>query len=183
MGRHAGRHPWWTPVRVVLLLAAVCVALGMVQKTDCFQEGWSSGTTRYSDMCYSDLPYLYTGRGLVELAWPFTDDPQVRARFEVMEYPVGISYWAYGAAWATHWLSGSPDLETALRSRIPARCSASPTSSARSSCSSSSTPSASLRSRCSPRGSWPASTATVRGTRPPSRSRRPWRWPGSSTGT
>ena len=62
-------------------------------------------------MCYSDLPYLYTGRGLVELAWPFTDDPQVRARFEVMEYPVGISYWAYGAAWATHWLSGSPDLE------------------------------------------------------------------------
>ncbi len=109
-GRHTGRHPWWTPVRVVLLLATVCVALGMVQKADCFQEGWSSGTTRYHDMCYSDLPYLYTGRGLVELAWPFTDDPQVRARFEVMEYPVGISYWAYGAAWATHWLSGSPDL-------------------------------------------------------------------------
>ena len=62
-------------------------------------------------MCYSDLPYLYTGRGLAELSWPFTDDPQVRARYEVMEYPVGISYWACGTAWATHWLSGSPDLE------------------------------------------------------------------------
>ena len=72
--------------------------------------GLELGHDPLPDMCYSDLPYLYTGRGLVELAWPFTDDPQVRARFEVMEYPVGISYWAYGAAWVTHWLSGSPDL-------------------------------------------------------------------------
>jgi hypothetical protein len=30
-------------------------------------------------------------RGLAELDWPYTDDPQVRARYEVMEYPVGIS--------------------------------------------------------------------------------------------
>ena len=52
-------------------------------------------------MCYSDLPYLYTGRGLVELDWPYSDDPQVRARYEVMEYPVGIAYFAYGAAWVT----------------------------------------------------------------------------------
>jgi uncharacterized membrane protein len=29
----------------------------------------------------------------------------------VMEYPVGIAYWAYGAAWVTHWLNGSPDVE------------------------------------------------------------------------
>ena len=52
-------------------------------------------------MCYSDLPYLYTGRGLVELNWPYSDDAQVRARYEVMEYPVGIAYFAYGAAWVT----------------------------------------------------------------------------------
>ncbi len=111
MGRHAARHPWWTPVRVLLLLTACCFALGMVQKNDCFQEGWTTGETRYSAMCYSDLPYLYTGRGMVELAWPFTDDPQVRNRFSVMEYPVGISYWTYGTAYVTHWLVGSPDLE------------------------------------------------------------------------
>ena len=30
-GPHAGRHPWWTPVRVVLALTAVCLALGMWQ--------------------------------------------------------------------------------------------------------------------------------------------------------
>ncbi len=28
VGDRAGRHPWWTPVRVVLALAAICLALG-----------------------------------------------------------------------------------------------------------------------------------------------------------
>ena len=110
-GRHAGRHPWWTPVRVVLALTALCVALGMVQKTSCFDDSWQDGQERYTHMCYSDLPYLYTGRGFVELNWPYTDDTQVRARYETMEYPVGISYWAWGTAYVTHWLAGSPDLE------------------------------------------------------------------------
>jgi uncharacterized membrane protein len=48
---------------------------------------------------------------MVELAWPYTDDAQVRARYDVMEYPVGISYWAWGTAQVTHLLAGSPDLE------------------------------------------------------------------------
>ncbi|QBR92919.1 DUF2029 domain-containing protein [Nocardioides euryhalodurans] len=111
VGEHAGRHPWWTPVRVLLVLTAVCFALGMVQKTSCYQDAWQDGEQRYAHMCYSDIPYLYTGRGLAELSWPYTGDEQVRARYEVMEYPAGITYWAWGTAWATHWLSGSPDLE------------------------------------------------------------------------
>ena len=90
-------------MRVVLALTAVCFALGMVQKADCYQDTWSNGHARYTHMCYSDLPYLYTGRGFAELNWPYTDDAQVRARYEVMEYPVGISYWAWGTAWVTHW--------------------------------------------------------------------------------
>lgn len=110
VGEHGGRHPWWTPVRVLLALTALCFALGMVQKSTCYQESWQDGTERYAHMCYSDVPYLYTGRGLAELAWPYSDDPQVRARYEVMEYPAVISYWAWGSAWMTHWLSGSPDV-------------------------------------------------------------------------
>ena len=62
-------------------------------------------------MCYSDLPYLYTGRGFVELNWPFTDNPRSGPGCETMEYPVGIAYWAFGTAYVTHWLSGSPDIE------------------------------------------------------------------------
>ncbi len=112
-GTRAGRHPWWTPVRVVLALTAIVLALGMVQKNNCYQDTWQDGQARYTHMCYSDLPYLYTGRGFAELAWPYSDDEQVRERYpEVMEYPVGISYWAWGAAHVTHWLNGSPDLTT-----------------------------------------------------------------------
>jgi uncharacterized membrane protein len=94
---------------VILLLAAITFALGMVQKSGCAERYWAYDEHRYTHMCYSDLPFLYTGRGLVELAWPYSDDVQVRDRYEIMEYPVGISYFAYGAAAVTHWLSGSPD--------------------------------------------------------------------------
>lgn len=111
LGSRAGRHRWWTPVRVVLAITAITFALGMLQKSSCYEDTWTDGTKRYTHMCYSDLPYLYTGRGFVELAWPYDDDPQVRGRYEVMEYPVGISYWAYATARVTHWLTGSPDLD------------------------------------------------------------------------
>ena len=110
MGTRGGRHPWWTPVRVVLAMTAVVFALGMVQKTNCYRDTWQDGTVRYTSMCYSDLPYLYTGRGFAELSWPYTDDEQTRGRYEVMEYPVGIGYWAYAAAWVTHLLT-DPDVD------------------------------------------------------------------------
>ena len=98
---------------MVLLLAAVAFALGMVQKSGCYHGYWVYDDHRYTHMCYSDLPYLYTGRGLAELDWPYSDDPQVRARYEVMEYPVGHLLFAYGAAWVTHWATGSPDVTVA----------------------------------------------------------------------
>ena len=94
----------------MIVLAALCFSLGMVQKSSCFNDGWNDGDARYTHMCYSDMPYLYSGRGLAELNWPYTDDPQVRSRYQVMEYPVVISYWAWSTAWVTHWVSGSPDL-------------------------------------------------------------------------
>ena len=109
-GAHTGRHRWWTPVRVVLALTALCFAVGMVQKASCYEDSWGDQQARYSHMCYSDLPYLYTGRGFAELNWPYTGDTQVRARYEVMEYPVGIAYVAWATAWVTHWAHGSPDL-------------------------------------------------------------------------
>ncbi|MFC6287042.1 glycosyltransferase family 87 protein [Nocardioides sp. GCM10027113] len=119
-GTRAGRHRWWTPVRVVLALAAVCLALGLLQKSSCYADNWQDGESRYTHMCYSDLPYLYTGRGFAELSWPYSDDPQVRARYDVMEYPVGISYYAWASAWVTHWWNGSPDLASRYAQRAEA---------------------------------------------------------------
>jgi uncharacterized membrane protein len=111
IGSRATRHRWWTPLRVILALTALTFALGMVSKSSCYATQWRDGEVRYSHMCYSDLPYLYTGRGFVELNWPYSSDVQVRERYEVMEYPVGISYWAWGTAHVTQRLAGSPDLE------------------------------------------------------------------------
>ena len=110
-GRAPGSRPWWTPLRVVVLMAAIGFALGLVQKAPCVEGTWIEGNTRYSAMCYSDLPYLYTLRGFAEQTYPYTDDEQTRARYESMEYPAGISYWAWGTSLVTHWLNGSPDLE------------------------------------------------------------------------
>ena len=115
VGSRAGHHPWWTPVRVILVLTAICFALGMVQKAPCYHAKWTNSQSRYSEMCYSDLPYLYVGRGFAELDWPYSDSPDVRDRYDVIEYPVGIAYYAFGAAEVTHWLSGSPNLAAAWR--------------------------------------------------------------------
>ena len=118
VGDRAGRHPWWTPVRVLLALTALTCALGLVQKASCYADGWRDGEQRYTHMCYSDLPYLYTGRGLVERAWPYSEDAGTRERYEVMEYPVLISYWAWGTAVGTQALAGWPDLDDRYRQPV-----------------------------------------------------------------
>jgi uncharacterized membrane protein len=107
-GEHAAPHPWWTPVRVVLAVAALAFAFGMVQKTPCVATSWSDTGVRYGAMCYSDVPYLYTGRGFAELAVPFSD---TGGRYQVMEYPVVIGYFAYGAAFLTQAVAGDVDLD------------------------------------------------------------------------
>ncbi|WGY02131.1 glycosyltransferase 87 family protein [Nocardioides sp. QY071] len=117
MGDHARPHRWWTPARVLLLLTAVVFAAGLVQKAPCSLAQGHDQNWVYSHMCYTDLKPLYVPRGMAEHAWPYSDDDQTRARYQVMEYPVGISYWAWGTAWVTHWLNGSPDV--AARYKAP----------------------------------------------------------------
>ncbi|KAA1426746.1 glycosyltransferase family 87 protein [Nocardioides antri] len=111
VGEHAGRHPWWTPTRVLLLLTAIVFVLGMVQKAPCSLAEGKDQPWVYSHMCYTDLRPLYVPRGLAERAWPYSDDEQTRDRYEVMEYPAGIAYWAYGTAWLTQLLNGNPDVD------------------------------------------------------------------------
>ncbi len=115
VGEHARPHPWWTPLRVVLAVAALAFVIGMVQKTPCVADNWSSNDVRYGAMCYSDVPYLYTGRGFAAGYAPYVD---TGGRYPAMEYPVVIGYVAWAAAEVTHVLSGSPDL--AARRELPA---------------------------------------------------------------
>ncbi len=106
VGRHGVPHRWWTPVRVLLALVTVVFALGLIQRVPCIQTNWTGDQARYAKMCYSDIPYLYTGRGLAEARWPYAGND---FRFEVMEYPVGISYLAWSVAEVVQlWPSGPP---------------------------------------------------------------------------
>jgi uncharacterized membrane protein len=97
-GRHARPHAWWVPVRVLLALFAVVFALSLVQHEPCLRTHWSSDAARYGKACYSDIPYMYTGRGFAEGLWPYADND---GRYQAMEYPVGISYLAFVTAKVT----------------------------------------------------------------------------------
>ena len=104
-GAHSRPHSWWTPVRVVLAICAVTLALGVVQKAPCVQSKWLSETTRYGFGCYSDIPYLYPLRGMAERQWPYAD---THGRYEALEYPVGISYFAWFTALLTEPIASGP---------------------------------------------------------------------------
>jgi uncharacterized membrane protein len=98
VGRRARPHSWWTPVRVLMAVFTVVFALAVIQKYPCGKTDWSNTSVRYSKMCYSDVPYLYTGRGFAEHRWPYGKSD---GRYPAMEYPVIISYFAYGASLIT----------------------------------------------------------------------------------
>ncbi len=107
-GRRSAGAPWWTPTRVVVAVACIVWALAMLQKAPCSAVDWNDSTLRARTMCYSDIPYLYSGRGFAELSVPYSD---TGGRYPYLEYPVGTGYFTYGVAWATHAINGFPDRE------------------------------------------------------------------------
>lgn len=75
---------WWTPVRVLIVLTAIGFIIGYLQKLPCIQSGW--GAARYLDMCYSDIPPLFSGRGFADGIFPYLGNPLPGQ--EGLEYPV-----------------------------------------------------------------------------------------------
>lgn len=55
-------HRWWTATRVLVLVAVLAVGLGLVQKNDCRERGWTS-PHQFVHTCYSDLPVTYAVAG------------------------------------------------------------------------------------------------------------------------
>ncbi len=111
LGDHAGQHPWWTPLRVVLVLAALAMSLGIVAKAPCLDVAGEGGTARYTALCWSDTSQAYVEHGYAEGYWPFTDDEQVRARYAAAWLPPLPAYVAFFSQRVTALISGSPDLD------------------------------------------------------------------------
>jgi uncharacterized membrane protein len=121
LGRHAivGRSAFWTPLRVVLLIGVVVLALGWLGKSPCLQEYRTDGgqlaldwqnNRQYVSMCYSDTVPLYGLEGVDRGAVPYRD-PWVEGqgtdqqRLRYMEYPVLTGFFQYvNARLADGWL-------------------------------------------------------------------------------
>ncbi|MFD6895286.1 glycosyltransferase family 87 protein [Rhodococcus sp. NPDC060086] len=129
VGRHAvlGRTRFFTPLRAMLLLAVVFLALGWFGKAACIQQAplgpdgvlgldWSDNR-QYVAMCYSDVVPLYGAERLNEGAFPYATsweepgaDGQTQTRY--MEYPVVSGLYQYvsmrvAKAWdSVSWLPG-----------------------------------------------------------------------------
>jgi uncharacterized membrane protein len=134
LGRHAlvGRSPFWTPLRVVLLLAVAMLALGWLGKSPCLQQYETEAGTpaldwrdnrQYVAMCYSDTVPLYSIQRLDVAALPYRDPWLENAgtaaeQVRYMEYPVVTGFFQWGNARLTDgWLAlvdRAPLLPTAL---------------------------------------------------------------------
>jgi uncharacterized membrane protein len=122
LGSHAvvGRAGFFTPLRVVLLLATIVLALGWFAKAPCLQQyvddngqtqlDWRDGR-QYVAACYSDTVPLYTAERLDRGGVPYVtswvdqhDDGTTQVRY--MEYPVltGFFQWV-NARLAAGWLA------------------------------------------------------------------------------
>lgn len=82
MASYAG---WWTPLRVLLALATVVMAFGVLERGDCREGAWSRDDgQQFAHACYSDIPHMYRERGFVEGAIPYLDEGD----WQPLEYPV-----------------------------------------------------------------------------------------------
>ncbi len=131
LGRHAlvGRARFWTPLRVVLLIAVAVLALGWLGKAGCLQQyttddgalalDWRDDR-QYVAMCYSDTVPLYGIQNLDDpAALPYRDPwienaggPDERVRY--MEYPVLTGFYQWFAARAADVWRGVGWLPSAL---------------------------------------------------------------------
>ncbi|MEU3981542.1 glycosyltransferase 87 family protein [Streptomyces sp. NPDC026672] len=91
---------WWTPVRVVAVVAIGMFALGLVQKAPCYNGAWFFGaSSQYTHACYSDIPHLYQGRGFADGLVPYFD--KLPGDMDYLEYPVLTGVFMEVAAWLT----------------------------------------------------------------------------------
>ena len=113
LGRFAriGGTSWWTPTRVLIVMASAAYTLGFLLDYPCMSNGWAS-PDRYEHLCYSDIPPLYSLRGFADGYLPYLQTPPGG---QPLEYPVLIGVFMLIAAWITRGLAAAvPELTTSL---------------------------------------------------------------------
>lgn len=93
---------YWHPLRVSIVVVVVGYALAVLARMPCVADGFG-GISRYTRMCYSDIPVLYTLRGFADGYPPYLDAAPGQ---QVFEYPVLTGAMAQIAAWLTPLFGG-----------------------------------------------------------------------------
>ncbi|MGX7682064.1 glycosyltransferase family 87 protein [Jatrophihabitans sp. DSM 45814] len=84
---------WWTPMRVLLAIAAFTLLLGYGEKSPCADGKWVANS-QYTHVCYSDVIPLWGAEGLADGAVPYRD--------HAVEYPVVTGGFMWITAELTH---------------------------------------------------------------------------------
>lgn len=108
LGAHGRQHRWWTPLRVVLAIAAVTFTLSLVSKAPCTAGAWWDSPRDEAYACHTDLATDYAMSGLAERipAWDATGQHVVRPDQTVPD--AALSYIAAVTAQA---LTGGADVD------------------------------------------------------------------------
>ena len=99
VGARAGfSRGFWSPLRVTIALAVLGFVVGMISKYACSSTGWAD-PSRYTHLCYSDIPPLFSLRGFADHVFPYISSPLPGQ--EQLEYPVLTGMFMAVASWLT----------------------------------------------------------------------------------
>jgi uncharacterized membrane protein len=113
VGRHAlvGFQRYFTPLRIILLVAVAFLALGWTTKAGCLQQHRVNGVLTldwhanrpYAALCYTDTVPLYSAERLNEGRFPYLTqfhdlNPIGQTQVRYMEYPVVTGVYQFVAA-------------------------------------------------------------------------------------
>lgn len=109
LGQHGRPHRFWTPLRIVLAIAAVTFSLSLVAKSPCAAGAWWDSPRDYAYACHTDLANDYSMSGLAERvpAWDSDSDQHV-VRTDLTVPDAALSY---VAAVSAQTLSGGVDID------------------------------------------------------------------------
>jgi len=104
LGRYAERvRDWWSPARVLLVVATLTYLAGMVFRVPCRITVAGQAPDAFKKLCYSDIGLLYADRGLLQGHVPYLDS----GAYPVLEYPVLTGWFLELGRRITGWL-GAP---------------------------------------------------------------------------
>ena len=99
LGKHAySSWRFWGPLPILVIFALGGFVLGLLSKTPCTVSGWVD-PGRYTHLCYSDIPPLYSLRGFADNVIPYVQNPLPGQ--EQLEYPVLTGLFMTVANWLT----------------------------------------------------------------------------------